>query len=71
MLNELKIEELFGFKLTQVVASQGHPAGGGGKKMTIEYNVVEGVALYQIYSRNIFINSSYDLTQAIEIYNSL
>lgn len=70
MLNELKIEELIGFKLNQIVASQGLPSGGG-KKMTIEYNVVEGVAFYQIYSRNIFINSTYDLTQAIEIYNSI
>jgi hypothetical protein len=42
MLNELKIEELIGFKLRQVVASQGHSSGWGGKKLTVEYDVVEG-----------------------------
>ena len=71
MRNELKIEDLEGFKLNQIVASQGYSSGGGGKKMTVEYNVVEGTHLFSIYSRFVFINSTYDLTQAIEIYNSI
>ena len=32
MRNELKIEDLEGFKLNQIVASQGYSSGGGGKK---------------------------------------
>jgi len=71
MLNELKVEELIGFKLKDVVASQGHSSGSGGKKLTVEFNVVEGTHFFEIYDKGSFVKMTWDLTQAIEIYNSI
>jgi hypothetical protein len=66
----LKVEELQGFTLKQMIASDSHFSGGQ-KKLWVTANPVEGTFLYEIYDKLTFVNSTYDLEQAIEIYNSL
>lgn len=69
MLNELKVEELKYFKFGHRVASDTNSRGS--KTLDVEVNLFDGSHKFSINKNGKFIDSTYDLTQAISMYNSI